>query len=112
MIKKIVFGMIIFTFLLPAFADEINMTPQDTFSGANNKGIRSAFPKLNTTNMTNIVDTREDFMKPKSVRQMGEISSENNKKTPMTYGEFPQNYDSSNSMMLMQGGMNNMFMGY
>ena len=30
----------------------------------------------------------------------------------MTYSQFPQNYDSSNSMMLMQGGMQNMFMGY
>lgn len=28
-----------------------------------------------------------------------------NKRTPMTYEQFPKNYDSSNSMMMMQGGM-------
>ncbi len=33
------------------------------------------------------------------------------KRTPMTYEQFPKNYDSSNSMMLMQGGMGGMMPG-
>lgn len=32
------------------------------------------------------------------------------KRTPMTYEQFPKNYDSSNSMMMMQGGMGGMMM--
>ena len=43
---------------------------------------------------------------------MGKITPSSNKSTPMTYDQFPQNYDSSNTMMMMQGGMQNMFMGY
>lgn len=33
------------------------------------------------------------------------------KRTPMTYEQFPKNYDSSNSMMMMQGGMGGMMPG-
>ena len=57
----------------------------------------------------------DDIMGPKSVRQMGDITPSTNKQTPMTYSQFPQYMDSSNSMMMMQGiqgGMQNMFMGY
>ena len=51
-------------------------------------------------------------MRPKSVREMGASSTYNDGRSPMTYDQYPKNYDSSNSMMLMQGGMQNMFMGY
>ena len=51
-------------------------------------------------------------MGPKSVKEMGNTTPSNDGRAPMTYSQFPQNYDSSNSMMLMQGGMQNMFMGY
>lgn len=112
MIRKMVLIFTLLIFVSPVFAEEINMTPQSTFSGVNNKGIKPAYPKFNIPVMSDTVDTREDFMKPKSVRHMSEFTPSNDKKAPMTYNEFPQNYDSSNSMMLIQGGMNNMFMGY
>ena len=57
----------------------------------------------------------DDIMKPKSVKQMGNITPSNDRQAPMTYNQFPQYMDSSNSMMMMQGiqgGMQNMFMGY
>lgn len=106
--KKLIFilGLLI---MLPVMADEVNMTPQSSFSGYNNKSnMKPMYPHLNSTS-----DPRAEYMKKKSVHDMGDINPSNNPKTPMTYGQFPQNYDSSN-MMLQQGiqnGMQNMFMG-
>lgn len=95
--------------VLPAMADEVNMTPQNTFSGYYNKSnVKPMYPHLNS-----VSDPRAEYMKKKSVHDMGDINPANNANTPMTYSQFPQNYDSSN-MMLQQGirnGMQNMFMG-
>ncbi len=97
---------------LPVIADEINMTPSNTFSGYNNKSFKTQFPQVKkSVSASDIIEDREEFMKPKSIRQMGDITP--NANSPMTYDRFPQNYDSSN-MMLMQGarsGLQNMFMG-
>ncbi len=105
--RKLVLMLALLT--LPAMADDINMTPQNTFSGYSNKSnVRPMYPRLNTP-----VDTRAELMKPKSVKDMGDTSHPNDGKTPMTYSQFPKNYDSSN-MMLQQGiqnGMQNMYMG-
>lgn len=94
---------------LPVMADEVNMTPQGAFSGYNNKStVRPMYPRLNSQN-----DPRAELMRKKSVHEMGDITPANDGKTPMTYGQFPKNYDSSN-MMLQQGiqnGMQNMYMG-
>lgn len=96
-------------FALPAMADEVNMTPQDTFSGYYNKStVRPMYPRLNSP-----ADPRAELMKKKSVHDMNNITPANDGKTPMTYSQFPKNYDSSN-MMLQQGiqnGMQNMYMG-
>lgn len=94
---------------LPAMAQDINMTPQNTYSGYYNKSnVRPMYPRLNTP-----VDRRAEFMKPKSVTEMGNITPANDGKSPMTYNQFPQNYDSSNMMIQqrMQNGMQNMYMG-
>ncbi len=94
---------------LPAMADDVNMTPQNTFSGYYNKStVRPMYPHLNSQN-----DSRAELMKKKSIYEMGDINPANNARTPMTYNQFPKNYDSSN-MMLQQGiqnGIQNMYMG-
>lgn len=94
---------------LPAMADDINMTPQNTYSGYYSRPlVRQMYPNLNKS-----TDTRAEFMKPKSVTEMGDINFSNDGKTPMTYNQFPKNYDSSN-MMIQQGiynGIQNMYMG-
>lgn len=94
---------------LPAMAEDINMTPQNTYSGYYNRStVRPMYPRLNTP-----ADRRAELMKPKSVTEMGNITPANDGKTPMTYSQFPKNYDSSN-MMIQQGiqnGMQNMYMG-
>lgn len=94
---------------LPVMADDINMTPQNTFSGYYGKSaIRTTYPRLNSAS-----DPRAELMKKRSVHEMGNINPSNNNKTPMTYSQFPKNYDSSN-MLLQQGiqnGMQNMYMG-
>ena len=95
--------------VLPAYAD-VNMTPQTTFSGYYNKSYNSSFYKPNYERTTN---SREEIMKRKSVTEMENTTPKLDGKTSMTYGQFPQHYDSSN-MLHMQGiqnGMQNMFMG-
>lgn len=102
---------VLMLFSLPVFADEINMTPQSTFSGYNNSGVRTKYPQLKKSLLLEN-EQRSDIMKPKSVKEMGNITPSVN--SPMTYGQFPQNYDSSNMMLMqnVQNGMQNMFMGY
>lgn len=105
--RKFIF--LVMLFALPVMADDINMTPQNTFSGYYNKStVRPIYPHLNSQNAS-----RAELMKKKSIHDMGDINPVNNVKTPMTYDQFPKNYDSSN-MMLQQGiqnGMQNMYMG-
>lgn len=113
MIKKLfLISLLIFT-VMPVFADDINMTPQGTFSGFNNNEAHRKYPQLTRSSYpTDTTQQRNELMKPKSVREMGNINPSTN--GPMTYSQFPQNYDSSN-MMLMQNvkdGMQNMLMGY
>jgi len=114
--KKIIFALLLISFATPVFSEEINLTPKNSFSGFNNNGVRSKYPQLkNTVSASDVIEEKEEnsIMAPKSVRQMGSITPSNSS-APMTYSQFPQNYDSSNSMMLMQGGMQsmqNMFMG-
>ena len=112
--KKIVLALFVLSFALPVFSEEVNLTPKDAFSGFYNNSARARYPQLaKPISASDIMEEQtESIMSPKSVRQMGDITPSNDRKSPMTYSQFPQNYDSSNSMMLMQGGMQNMFMGY
>ena len=107
--KKLFIILMLLSF--PVFADEINMTPQNTFSGYNNNGVSTKYPQLKKSLIIEN-EQRSDIMKPKSVKEMGNITPSSN--SPMTYGKFPQNYDSSNMMLMqnIQNGMQNMFMGY
>jgi hypothetical protein len=106
--KRFIVAMIIFT-TIPAFADDINMTSQNNFSGYYNKSnIRTTYPRLNVTTSTT---NQSEVMKPKSVLDMGDYTPSNDGKTPMTYSQFPQHYDSSN-MIYTQGNMQNMYMGF
>lgn len=91
----------------PIFAEEINMTPQNTFSGYYNRSIRP-IPQMNKTYQQ---DNRSQIMKAKSVMEMGNLEPRNDGKTPMNYSQFPKNYDSSNAMLLNGAGMQNL-MGY
>ena len=112
--KKIILLLLALSFIAPVLADEINLTPKNSFSGFNNNGIRSKYPQLQkTVSASDIIEEQNDkVINRKSVREMGLTSPVNTGSTPMTYDQFPKNYDSSNSMMLMHGGMQNMFMGY
>ena len=113
--KKLILAIAILSITTPVFSEEINLTPKNTYSGFNNTAARAKYPQLQKTlSASEIVEEQEanSMMAPKSVREMGNITPSNNSNAPMTYSQFPQNYDSSNSMMLMQGGMQNMFMGY
>lgn len=112
--KKFILLLLALSFIAPVLADEINLTPKNSFSGFNNNGIRSKYPQLQkTVSASDIIEEQNDkVINRKSVREMGLTSPVNTGSTPMTYDQFPKNYDSSNSMMLMQGGMQNMFMGY
>lgn len=114
--KKIILTIALLSIITPVFSEEINLTPKNTFSGFNNNGIKPKYPQLQKTlSAADIIEEKQEknsIMGPKSVKEMGDITPSNNRSTPMTYSQFPQNYDSSNSMMLMQGGMQNMFMGY
>ena len=112
--KKIILVLMLLAIVTPVFAEEINLTPKNSFSGFNNNGVRSKYPQLKqTVSATDILEAQSDsVMSPKSVREMGTVQPTNNGRTPMTYDQFPQNYDSSNSMMLMRGGMQNMSMPY
>lgn len=117
MIKKIILVSILLSFGISVFAEDINMTPYSSFSGYTNVGVRSQYPHLKqSVSADDVLEERyekqNDFMKPLSVRRVRNVTPPSNDgKTPMKYEQFPKNYDSSNSMMLMQGGMNNMFMG-
>lgn len=112
MLKKFILVLILLT--APVLADEINMTPQNTFSGFNNNGVRSAYPKLNRP-AQNLApkDSRAEIMKPKSVREMGDITPSNDGSAPMNFSQFPRNNDSSNLLPMteIQSGMRNMIMG-
>lgn len=113
--KKLIIAIAILSITTPVFSEEINLTPKNSFSGFNNTAARAKYPQLQKTlSASDIIEEQEanSMMGPKSVREMGNITPSNNTSAPMTYSQFPQNYDSSNSMMLMQGGMQNMFMGY
>lgn len=112
--KKFILLILALSFMVPVLADEINLTPKNSFSGFNNNGIRSKYPQLRKpVSASDIIEEQNDnVMSKKSVKEMGLSSPVNTGNTPMTYDQFPKNYDSSNSMMLMQGGMQNMFMGY
>lgn len=116
MLNKFIVMLAFAVLALPAAADEIHLTPKNSFSGFNNRSsVRSTYPQLKKTlSASDLIEEQNenDIMKPKSVREMGNITPVNDGRTPMTYSQFPQNYDSTNSMMLMQGGMQNMFMGY
>lgn len=118
MLKKIILSLVLLTFVLPVFSEEINLTPKNSFSGFNNNAARPKYPRLGEpVSAADIVEEQNErsIMSPKSVKEMGQITPSNDGRTPMTYSQFPQNYDSSNSMMMMRGvqnGMQNMFMGY
>lgn len=111
MLKKFILILLLLT--APVLADEINMTPQKTFSGFNNNGIRSTYPKLSRPVQYSTTDNRTDIMKPKSVREMGDITPTNDGTAPMNYGQFPRNNDSSNMLPMseVQSGIQSMFMG-
>lgn len=114
--KNFIIAFLLMSLALPVFSEEINLTPKNSFSGFNNRGVRPTYPQLHKEPLSaaDIVEEQneQEFIRTKSVKEMGNITPRNNTSTPMTYSQFPQNYDSSNTMMLMQGGMQNMFMGY
>lgn len=91
--------------MLPVFADEINMTPQSTFSGYQSTPIHTKYPKLKTYNAPD----RSQIMKARSVKDFTYTQQDNSQMNP-----FQQRIDSSD-MMHMQGiqnGIQNMYMDF
>lgn len=115
MIKKILLLSCLVFISVPVMADEIiiNATPAKQFSGFTNSA-QTKYPSLYSPK--SVVDMQYEDMdedgNPRDVVSAKKVIKEGvntGKVAPMTYGNFPQNYDSSNSMMLMQGGMQGMF---
>ena len=93
--------------------DNINMTPQKTFSGYTDNGSRTVYPRLNYQ-PRNYDAQRANIMKSKSIHEMHVNSNSRNINTPMKFDEFPQNYDSSNMLHTqgIQNGIRNMYMNF
>ena len=118
MIKKLLLLSFLTILTLPAMADEvnINMTPANKFSGMTNKS-NFKVPPLSASDlqyeegMVGMDDEGEiNFShRPVSARQIVNQDPDAVRRAPMNYSNFPQNYDSSNSMLMMQGGMGGMF---
>ena len=95
--KKLIIAIAILSITTPVFSEEINLTPKNSFSGFNNTAARAKYPQLQKTlSASDIVEEQEanSMMGPKSVREMGNITPSNNTSAPMTYSQFPQNYES------------------
>ena len=90
--KKIILLLLALSFIAPVLADEINLTPKNSFSGFNNNGIRSKYPQLQkTVSASDIIEEQNDkVISRKSVREMGLTSPVNTGSTPMTYDQFPK----------------------
>lgn len=120
MLKKVITLSCLVLMSVPVAAEEvtINATPARQFSGLTNSA-QPKYPSLYRPK--SVVDMQYDEMDEDgnqrdvvSVKKVIKEGMNTGKVAPMTYGAFPQNYDSSNSMMMMQGGMQGMFnqMGY
>lgn len=127
--KKIILTVCLFVGVLPVLAADSQSAESIRYynsSGAFDKQIN--YYGLNKT--TNPVDDESEVLldppakAPKRVVKQIKVNDEDedistsrkyeeamDKRTPMTYEQFPKNYDSSNSMMMMQGGMGGMMPG-
>ena len=127
--KKIILAVCLFVGVLPVLAADSQSAESIKYynsSGAFDKQIN--YYGLNKT--TNPVDDESEVLldppakAPKRVVKQIKVNDEDedistyrkyeeamDKRTPMTYEQFPKNYDSSNSMMMMQGGMGGMMPG-
>lgn len=118
MVKNFILSLCLIGFVMPAFADRMPnqdaldfVNTNSNFSGTFNTA-RPKFPSLKKSLSTS------DIMQEDAENEMGsgseaheiKINPKDVKHPPMNYSNFPQNYDSSNSMMMMQGGMQNLFM--
>ena len=118
MIKNLMILSIIAFLILPAMADEVNvnMTPANKFSGMTNKS-NFKVPPLSASDLQyeeGMAEMGEDGKinfshRPVSARQIVNQNPDAVRNAPMNYSNFPQNYDSSNSMLMMPGGMSGMF---
>lgn len=100
--KQIILGMLLSFIVLPAFAEEeihINQNSMKSFSGTYQTA-RPKYPPLSAAD-----EVMKNEMRAESDSKVDKA------KMPMQMNAFTQNYDSSNSMMMMQNVMPNM-MGY
>ena len=116
--KKILVLCVLLLSSLSVMADDlnINLTPKSSFSGYSNSQMKTQYPHLNSANYqynTVLEQQRKQWMKPTSVRSMGDITPRNDGYTTMAPSQVPQKMDSSDMMHIqqMQQGMQNMYMG-
>lgn len=125
--KKFILFFVLLMGILPVLADESPNAEAVKYynsqSGAFSRNINMYGLNRAVVNRTeNVNDDDEvvlDAVKPeKKVIKQRKISEDNvtssqnsDKRTPMTYEQFPKNYDSSNSMMMMPGGIGGMMPG-
>lgn len=116
--KKILVLSVLLLGSLPVMAEDlnINLTPRSSFSGYSSKPMKTEYPHLNSATYqynTVLEQQRKQWMKPTSVRSMGDITPRNDGYTPMSQNQVPQRMDSSDMMHVqqMQQGMQNMYMG-
>lgn len=110
--------------VMPAFAadsdnmlykEEVNMTPQKTFSGYT-KETHTKYPQLGNHNFysPSYDYQKNQLMKSKSVKDMGNYTDYEKTKSPMTYEQFPQNMSNEDMMHVnaIQNGVQNMYMNF
>lgn len=130
--KKIVLLMCLLAFAIPVYAEETDanaeaiqyMNQSQGYSGFNRslpKGEHEVFKKPTKVTREKSYDYygyEEDIELKTPVKKVIKTRSESDstapastKSTPMTYENFPKFYDSSNSMMMMQNGMQGLMPG-
>jgi len=115
--------------VMPAFADsnndllyreDVNMTPQRTFSGyTNSNQSRTKYPQLNGRNFysSSYEQQKAQMMKPKSVKEINSsnyVDTPTTSRPPMTFSQFPQTMTNEDMMHVnaIQNGVQNMYMNF
>lgn len=126
--KKVLFLLLTLT-IMPVYAaesgdllykDEVNMTPQRTFSGyTKSNESQTKYPQLSKRNFysPSYEQQKAQMMKPKSVKDISGYSnyaSKTDSQSPMTFNQFPQSMTNEDMMHVnaIQNGVQNMYMNF
>jgi len=117
--KNILLAVCFIAFTMPSTAEEVfnaqaldYVNSNKNFSGVYNRAPKAEYPPLYKNTVQTERRTSDETKETKKTEIKKNINANSSgKKAPMTYGNFPQNHDSSYSQMLMQQGMQGMIDG-